>query len=1224
MAAARKEIDNFDDIDFQDEVEIICNFLRWDSFPKSGTENFKRLLEKRAQDFCVEAYIPTDDASPALPWQLFYTGSPESSGDEQVEYLQEVGEPQEGQSEGSKRLVIPHPRKQHNVLSKVHEGKEGVHLTGYEMWEKIIPVYYWRHIRTSIIDFLRNCETCKLQDPGTGPETSPGTDFGTSGSSVNNDGFSTFEEDGDEAFEKFQLSNELPYHEEVDQVYNYLKKGKYPANTTINFKRCLRRKAQHYVLGDDDADETNGVSSRKLYFLKARERRARRSNAGAEGQEGEDVRGRLVVPLAGEQQRILQVVHIGPSGGHCGRDKMLSSISQDYFWKGMYQSVVSFLETCSECKTKRSDAKRKSLNQQDVKKTPTTKQATKKVKRDERVMTRSCTQAYNSLATQKEHFIRRTVETFNYLKDRSYPLNITPDAKRDIRRRSHCFTIGQSEAEEWPGIYGHSEPEERLYYLKKVRRTGGQEEVEEEDDEDRQGREEKPCRRLVVTTEEEQNVAIMKVHVDENGMHISQARTYSILAELYYWLDMKTSVKKYIYDCNCPLPPHGRVPEDQQTGDSPVLKQFSIKLHKVIPPSLPVAVKKEKLLLPPELTELPEGLSHIARISTEMEALIVYLYLKWQKYPPGCTVGFKRMVRKKARSFCFEEDGGDNEDKTWWLFYRGDSNRGQTYTGQVVEAQETTGDATDIERARVQEADGIAEPMETAESTGTEESEEMGKAVRALEIVESEVTVETDTVSPKVPVMIRKERSMYYGTRNRLFVFRKAEQEKIIQLLHLNGGKNGEHAGRDRIYNMIGRHFFWRGLRDHIMFVIMKCKRCHRKKTAGKSTDYALYLQDLYNKSNEDAFDEDLSSHQLPLHIQTYLENALRMEAEWEAEDHRQGTIVNSNGSFTEADQAVHGLVKDTATKESRLADGDIFCRHPCDSCHRRFRDRDSLRRHKWAQHTGRRSSVECTVCGKKTKDLLTHMRCHTKERPLECELCNKRFRYRGGLTHHRKVHAGLRPFSCPECPQRYVSRSDLNNHFKSCHEGSGEYQCEVCGKSFVTQVRLDKHKKLHEESRETFVCDICGKVLASAFTLKFHMHIHTGERHVLCEVCGKGFKKKCDLSKHMNHHMGIKPHQCHLCQQRFCLKSDLEDHVRGHEGASLYQCDVCDKKFKNKRSVARCKRRHAAQASAAAEEAFQCNTCGDVMGTLVEFTQHMDAHVHAGEQVIQQEVEIE
>lgn len=57
----------------------------------------------------------------------------------------------------------------------------------------------------------------------------------------------------------------------------------------------------------------------------------------------------------------------------------------------------------------------------------------------------------------------------------------------------------------------------------------------------------------------------------------------------------------------------------------------------------------------------------------------------------------------------------------------------------------------------------------------------------------------------------------------------------------------GEHAGRDRIYNMIGRHFFWRGLRDHIMFVIMKCKRCHRKKTAGKSTDYALYLQDLYN-----------------------------------------------------------------------------------------------------------------------------------------------------------------------------------------------------------------------------------------------------------------------------------------------------------------------------------------------------------------------------------------
>ena len=116
---------------------------------------------------------------------------------------------------------------------------------------------------------------------------------------------------------------------------------------------------------------------------------------------------------------------------------------------------------------------------------------------------------------------------------------------------------------------------------------------------------------------------------------------------------------------------------------------------------------------------------------------------------------------------------------------------GRVIQGRWWKGRRLQEDATDVERAQVQKADGITEPMETAESTGTEESGEMGKAVRALEIVESEVTVETDTVSPKVPVMIRKERSMYYGTRNRLFVFRKADQEKIIKLLHLNGGKNG-------------------------------------------------------------------------------------------------------------------------------------------------------------------------------------------------------------------------------------------------------------------------------------------------------------------------------------------------------------------------------------------------------------------------------------------------
>ena len=131
-------------------------------------------------------------------------------------------------------------------------------------------------------------------------------------------------------------------------------------------------------------------------------------------------------------------------------------------------------------------------------------------------MTRSTTRVYNTLACQKENFCRRTIETFNYLKHSSYPPNSTPDAKRDIRRRSHSFTIGQSEAEEWPEIYGQSDPEERLYYLKKFRKQGDQEDGDEEVD-DHRGREERSSRRLVVTTEKEQNVAIMKVHVDVNG-----------------------------------------------------------------------------------------------------------------------------------------------------------------------------------------------------------------------------------------------------------------------------------------------------------------------------------------------------------------------------------------------------------------------------------------------------------------------------------------------------------------------------------------------------------------------------------------------------------------------------------------------------------------------------------------------------------------------------------
>ncbi|XP_054765160.2 uncharacterized protein LOC129271934 isoform X2 [Lytechinus pictus] len=1408
MSMSRKkitsEIDKLEDICFQDEVEIMCNFLRWDSFPKRSTENFKQMLEKRARNFFVEDYIPAADdvdAShvPVLPWRLFYVGSPGGSGDEGIEDPLKF-ELSGGQIEGVKRpqIVIPHPRQQRNILSKVHEGKEGVRLHGREMWEKIFSVYYWRDMRTSVSDFMKSCKDCRLQDLSacTGLGISAGIGLETSESRhksnkvhVNaganndnqggdNDDYDDDDEDdrdNDEALEGSKSTNELPYHEEVDQVYNYLKLGKYPTNSNVNQKRGIRRKAKQYMLGEDDGDVGNGEPSKKLYHFRA-------PNANIEaGLESQSVYMRLVVASTEEQQKILQVAHIGPSGQHFGRDKMRESISLLYFWKGLHESIRKFLLSCSKCQMKHvgaknmsldrpsvhSEAKRKSLDHpitrseakkklldlqstySEAKKSldhSTTSKAKKKSnhpiiklnfkkakkqppKEDGLVsapamVEQSSPPEITKLPKGLSHLAGLDAEVealilYLYLKRHEYPPDCTSGFKRVLRKKAMTFClhendgdggdnwflfykgdiqritrdIGQAtEAEEDTGAVMDTECAEST----RMKRTDGSnspvdsqgaKEPDETDSDTPLSKQpvvikndspfvDKTGNRLYVYRKLDKEKIIQHVHLKggNNGKHASSQRISSIIARHFYWRGIKDDVMdisrkcskcrrnssaalvigKYVQEKSTEdvleedlsshqLPQYTQTYLDQamrmethleveeacgdpeqvgkpcnlneifdrrilKRGDRLALSRFPIKPQKVNVEIKPRTAKQEMPPLPSELTGLPKGLSHIRGLDTELEGLIIYLYLKWHEYPPGCTEVFKRMVRKKARIFSVYEYKG-LEGQNWCLFYKGEGKGKRSlpiYPDQAVEGKEHTGDM------QVEGADSIQGLVETTEPEGTEETEELGEVVQVPETVGRQVTVESDTLLPKVPAVIGNEMPIPHRT-HRIYVFRRADKDIILKYMHLNGGTNGKHAPRDRITDMVIPYFYWRGLREDILDVIMNCKQCQMKRKASRGELDDVYCQDYDNQSPE----EELPSHQLPWYMHTYLGNAMEIDGWLETEDlPMKGKIVNSNEPSSKEDlQTAHSLTQDRSTTGyfSTL-------RHKCDSCPRAFRDSDSLRRHKRA-HLQKKSFKECPVCGKKTTELLVHMRSHTKEKPLECDICNQRFAYRSGLSLHKKKHFGVKPFRCSDCPMQFFCRSSLKAHFRSSHEGRGEYQCDICEKVFVTQFRLDKHQRTH--SKYTFVCEQCGKVLSSAFTLKYHRLIHTGENRILCEICGKGFKKKCDLKKHIEHHLGIKNHQCHLCQQRFCHKGDLQDHLRVHQGASSYECDICQKKFKNKRSLARCKRKHGLQAAPAA--VFQCNTCEDVLGTLEDFKQHTAAHhLLEGAQLVQHEVEIQ
>ena len=47
-------------------------------------------------------------------------------------------------------------------------------------------------------------------------------------------------------------------------------------------------------------------------------------------------------------------------------------------------------------------------------------------------------------------------------------------------------------------------------------------------------------------------------------------------------------------------------------------------------------------------------------------------------------------------------------------------------------------------------------------------------------------------------------------------------------------------------------------------------------------------------------------------------------------------------------------------------------------------------------------------------------MLTHTKEKPYECETCNKTFSHKGDLNVHIRIHTGDRPFGCDICHRRF------------------------------------------------------------------------------------------------------------------------------------------------------------------------------------------------------------
>ncbi|KPP59558.1 hypothetical protein Z043_122510, partial [Scleropages formosus] len=249
---------------------------------------------------------------------------------------------------------------------------------------------------------------------------------------------------------------------------------------------------------------------------------------------------------------------------------------------------------------------------------------------------------------------------------------------------------------------------------------------------------------------------------------------------------------------------------------------------------------------------------------------------------------------------------------------------------------------------------------------------------------------------------------------------------------------------------------------------------------------------------------------------------------------------------------------------ESLGSSGDGTAVHQCGTCHSIFSSESSFEQHKEACKGDARFICKAESCGKrfKSKEALKKHKgsVHTgsSRRKLMCTICSKKCSSSANLQEHRKVHE---VFDCPACDKKFISTNQLKRHMIT-HSEKRPYTCEVCSRSFKRLDQVTAHKIIHSEDKP-YKCKLCGKEFAHRNVYKNHKKTHSEERPFQCEECKALFRTPFSLQRHLLIHNSERTFKCDQCDATFKRKDTLNVHIQVvHDGHKKYKCDLCEKAF--------------------------------------------------------------
>lgn len=244
--------------------------------------------------------------------------------------------------------------------------------------------------------------------------------------------------------------------------------------------------------------------------------------------------------------------------------------------------------------------------------------------------------------------------------------------------------------------------------------------------------------------------------------------------------------------------------------------------------------------------------------------------------------------------------------------------------------------------------------------------------------------------------------------------------------------------------------------------------------------------------------------------------------------------------------------------------------------------------------------SYKCKHCCEKFekhKELVQHNKsAHELEKPYECVICDKSFRFRTDLRRHELIHLNQRSFQCELCDRSYNTRSLLNNHKTCMHTDrtAWKYACPHCELRFPNKSNLDKHvQRKHTNASDEWICYDCNKKCDSKVALCLHIrNYHTLKRLTKkCPKCEKTYINQTVLESHMRKAHGIgdtrlnyrsKRFECEKCGKMYTTEKVMKVHAKDCDGIKRHNkpkegviksegvkeveqnCKVCDATFES------------------------------------------------------------